>query len=183
MTTQSLKRIPRGFTMVELIIGGTILALVALSFVAVLRMLNKNYSQNAMKSKAMEATSSVMESIRSRAWDEWAVNNGAATNGRGVFVSTSPAHNASSIGADPGDTADAFDDVDDYDGKIFSNGPFRTQVQVFYVQIPPNGAMVIGDGNGKGIQWADRTLFKLVVASTTWNGGNLIVKTVTASGR
>ena len=174
-----------GLSLLEIVIGITLGAICFLSFLSVSSKIETGRFKNTSRTKAMSAAATVMQNIRSLAWDEWAVNNSTSTRGRGVYVSTFPVHNASAIGTEVGDPSGTYDDVDDYDGQSIIDGPFTSNVQVFYVNVPINNTPVtFAPNGGRGTLAADRTDFKLVIVSTTWQGGdNITLKTITANGR
>lgn len=174
----------RGFSLIEMLIGLTMIALCFLSFVAVSGKIEHGRRQNITKTKAQTAAAYLMQEIRGLAWDEYAVNNSTPiTKGLGFHINNLA--NASLIGQDGTETADGvFDDVDDYDGKTFPDGPFSSQVFVYYATVPINGSSIsMMPPDGKGAAVGGRSNFKVVIVSTTWQGGSFVLKTVTANGR
>src|SRR5690349_4816297 len=76
LSHQPMKKVPhhfrlqKGFMMAEAIIGLVILGVFLVSFIVCYGKMNKSRVQNIMRNKALNMTSSLLQDIRSKPWDE-----------------------------------------------------------------------------------------------------------------
>lgn len=165
----------QGFTLIEAVIGVLLTAIFLLSFIATSGKMNQSRVQHISRTKAVAATASVLQDIRGQAWDESLVG----------LPKTSSTTARSPIGTDGDDAAGTYDDLDDYDGYSAVNGPFTTSVGVYYSTWTISGSTITmsqAANGGKGVIAGDRTDFKLIVASTSWNGGSVSLNLILGNG-
>jgi MSHA pilin protein MshD len=125
-----------GFTLIELVIGIALLAVVmTLIISAFLPMLNKQ-SQPIYQVRAAELGQAMLQEVLSRSFDENSDRSGKTVAGLYPYCGAIDAANtttevstgncSSTLGADTGETYPQFDDVDDY--NAFCNSPISGTV-------------------------------------------------------
>jgi MSHA pilin protein MshD len=149
MRTKAAAREPAGFTLVELVIA---ISLIAITAVTLLQMTGRALSQqsDSMQSARIAALGEAYAAqILARRFDENA--------GPGGVPACSPATSACSSSFDDGETRDAYDDVDDFDGldesppldadgnALAGYAGYRVQVSVDYADAAMVTALGLDD--------------------------------------
>lgn len=147
-----------GFTLVELIIGITLVGVALITLVSFVSPLNRQGVDPLWQVRATTLAQSLLNEISSKAFDE----NSITANGRAACNNIVSCTRADSLGIDSLESRRNFDDIDDFNNLVLSgadiiNSPeltlsqdvvdlflgFRAQVTVFY------------DDNEDGINDAD----------------------------
>lgn len=155
---KQLRQRDQGFTLVELIIGITLVGVALISLVSLVSPLNKQGVDPLWQVRSTSLAQSLLNEISSKAFDE----NSITVNGRAACNNVVNCTRADSLGVDSSESRRNFDDIDDFNnlllsGAEISNSPenalsqdiidlflgFRAQVTVFY------------DDNEDGINDAD----------------------------
>lgn len=167
-----------GVTLVELMIGVTIILMVVIPLVNVLYRNLQGAMRFGDANKALQLAQELMEEIKQKKWDENEPAGGGATT---IF---------SAIGTDIGETApDAdgsngakvtWDDIDDYHGLIeipprdVTNAinqnalKFKREVQVRYVSIPDTTALAAPVATNQVSGAPGSTNFKEITVTVSW---------------
>lgn len=154
----TLRTCASGFTLVELIIGITLVGVALITLVSFVSPLNRQGVDPLWQVRATTLAQSLLNEISSKAFDE----NSITANGRAACNNIVSCTRADSLGIDSLESRRNFDDIDDFNNLVLSgadiiNSPeltlsqdvvdlflgFRAQVTVFY------------DDNEDGINDAD----------------------------
>ena len=108
---------PKGFTLIELIIGIVVIAIVTLVVTAGMGTLSRQTVDPWQQVRATELGQSLMNEIMARKFDE--VNSATVRCGEGAGACTTPANSCAGPGnllpnTDGAETREDFDDVDDF---------------------------------------------------------------------
>lgn len=140
-------RLPRGFTLIELIIGIVVFSIIMMVVIGLIAPQSKFSVEPIWQIRASELAQSLMSEISSRSFDENSDRTGSGDRcNEAVSCTTS-----NNLGPDGSESRSNFDDIDDYDGlnqsgaailsargtQIVNNGEslykgFTAQVQVYY---------------------------------------------------
>ena len=122
---------PRGFTLIELIIGIVAFSTVMVVIVSLIAPQSRFSVEPVWQVRATELAQSLMSEIDARAFDEQSgVNGGSSRCNEG----STPCTASGNLGPDSGEIRSSFDDVDDYHGLNESGINIRSArgAQVLY---------------------------------------------------
>ncbi|GGF82902.1 type IV pilus modification PilV family protein [Alteromonas lipolytica] len=139
--------LPRGFTLIELIIGIVVFSIIMTVIVGLIAPQSRYSVEPVWQVRASELAQSLMSEINARAFDDNLANSNSGKRcNESVACTTS-----GNLGPDPGESRTSYDDVDDFNGlnesgatilsaqgtPVLYNGQslysgFSVQVQVYY---------------------------------------------------
>jgi hypothetical protein len=153
----------RGFSIVEAMMGITVLMIGIVPVMSFLVSTNRGYTRVDGEVSAAMAGFELLTTIRGERWDE----NSTPAGNAGRVISYLAAGSRSDIGPDVGETTiDTFDDVDDYNEYTDKFGSRYTRtVLVKYINADFDGGT-----NAYTFSDAAKSDYKLIRVTVTWTG-------------
>ena len=156
----------RGFTLIELIAGITIMAVAMTALTAVLFPHAKRSVDPVYQVRAAELGQSLMNEIIGKAFDENTnLNKGIRCGEAGTTCSET-------LGPELGESVNHYDDVDDYDG--YDQNDALLDAGSSYASLYPLfkfAVEVVYDDNLDGLEVSTKRLFKRITVEVTTPGG------------